>query len=133
MDVLDGTYTFPPDTDKWSRKILEEAHHTYALLADKKIPSTITTSNFQEYWQKANEKISSSFSRLHFGHYKAASFSPCNSSLHTAKLTACSRMGVPLKRWTIGLTVLLEKTRGNKFINKMRAICLFEANFNYFK
>ena len=28
--------------------------------------------------------------------------------------------------------VLLEKTRGNNFINKMRAICLLEANFNYF-
>ncbi len=28
--------------------------------------------------------------------------------------------------------VLLEKTRGNNFINKMRAICLLEADFNYF-
>jgi hypothetical protein len=131
MDILKGTYTIPPDTDKWSRKILEEAHYTYALLADKNIPFTITTSNFQEYWQKANEKISS-FSRLHFGHYKATSFSPCNSSLHAAKLTACSRMGVPLKRWTVGLIVFLKKTRGNNFINKMRTICLLEANFNYF-
>jgi hypothetical protein len=29
-------------------------------------------------------------------------------------------------------TVLLEKTRGNNFIHKMRAICLLEADFNYF-
>jgi hypothetical protein len=28
--------------------------------------------------------------------------------------------------------VLLEKTCGNNFINKMRAICLLEADFNYF-
>ncbi len=36
-DILEGTYTFPPDTDKWTAKILEEAHRTFALLADKTI------------------------------------------------------------------------------------------------
>ncbi len=40
--------------------------------------------------------------------------------------------GVPLKRWGIGLTILLEKTKGNNHIHKMRAICLLEANFNFF-
>jgi hypothetical protein len=66
-----------------------------------------------------------------FCHYKAASYSTTLSSLHAAKLTACGRMGVPLARWSAGLTVLLEKTHGNNFINKMRAICLLEAKFNY--
>jgi hypothetical protein len=41
-------------------------------------------------------------------------------------------MGVPLARWSVGLTVLLEKIRGNYFLNKMRAICLLEGGFNYF-
>ena len=40
--------------------------------------------------------------------------------------------GVPLKRWGIGLTILLEKTKGNNHIHKMRAICLLEADFNFF-
>jgi hypothetical protein len=31
----------------------------------------------------------------------------------------------------VGLTILLEKTRGNNLINKMRAICLLEADFNW--
>jgi hypothetical protein len=112
--------------------ILEEAHHTYTILANEKIGTTITVHDFQTYWRKVNEKTSSSFSRLHFGHYKAASHSSLLSSLHTAKLTACARMGVPLTRWSIGLTVLLEKICGNNFIHKMRAICLLEADFNYF-
>jgi hypothetical protein len=60
------------------------------------------------------------------------SYSSSLSSLHTVKLMACGRMDVPLARWSIGLTVLLEKTRGNNFINKMRAICLLEGDFNYF-
>jgi hypothetical protein len=79
-------------------------------------------SEFQGYWQRANEAISSSFSRLHFGHYKAASFSKDLFALHAAKLTACGKKGIPLSRWGIGLTVLLEKTRGNNKINKMRAM-----------
>ncbi len=97
-DILEGTYTFLPDTDKWTAKILEEAHHTFALLADKTIDSTISVSEFQGYWQRANEAISSSFSRLHFGHYKAASFSKDLSALHAAKLTACGKKGIPLSR-----------------------------------
>jgi hypothetical protein len=112
--------------------ILEEAHNTYTILANKKIVTTISVRNFQEYWQKVNKKTSSSFSRLHFGHYKTASYSSTLSSLHAAKLTACGRMGIPLTRWGVGLTVLLEKTRGNNLINKMRAICLLEADSNYF-
>jgi hypothetical protein len=50
-DILEGTYTFPPDMDKWTAKILEEAHHTFALLVEKTIDSTISVSEFQGYWQ----------------------------------------------------------------------------------
>jgi hypothetical protein len=66
------------------------------------------------------------------GHYKAASFSKELFALHTAKLTACGRKGIPHSRWSIGLTVLLEKTHGNNFIKKMRAIVLLEGDFNYY-
>ncbi len=84
LDVLKGTYTFPPDTDKWTAKILQEAHHTYVLLGNKTI-DTISVSDFQGYWQWADKSISSSYRRLHFGHYKAASFSMDLSALHAAK------------------------------------------------
>ncbi len=132
QDILEGTYTFLPDTDKWTAKILEEAHYTFTLLADETINSTTSVSEFQGYWQQANEAISSSFSRLHFGHYKAATFSKDLSMLHAAKLTACGKKGIPLSRWGIGLTVLLKKTRGNNKIHKMCAICLLEGDFNYY-
>jgi hypothetical protein len=108
LEILKGTYTFPPNTDQWTRMILEEAHHTYTILAQGKNKTTISMRDYQDYWQSAIKKTSSSFSRLHFGHYKAASYSTTLSSLHAAKLTACGRMGVPLARWSIGLMVLLE-------------------------
>ncbi len=53
------------------------------------------------------------------------------SAMHAAYLTACAKKGIPLSRWGVGLTVLLEKIIGNNFVHKLRAICLLEANFNW--
>jgi len=53
------------------------------------------------------------------------------SAMHAAYLTACARKGISLKRWGVGLTVLLEKITGNNFVHKLRAICLLEADFNW--
>jgi hypothetical protein len=75
LDILDGSYAFPPDTDKWTIKILQEAHHTYKLLNSGTIKTTVTIEEYQEYWQRSDEAISSLYSRGHRGHYKAASYS----------------------------------------------------------
>jgi hypothetical protein len=95
-DILDGTYAYPSDTDQWTVRILQEAHYTYKLLCDNRIDGNVSIHNFQSYWQDANKRISSSFIRLHFGHYKAASSDKHLSALHAAKLTACARHGTPL-------------------------------------
>ena len=132
QDILDGTFTYPQDTDLWTTKFFEEAQHTYAMLGGENIDTAISVSDFQGFWQRANENKSSSFSGGHYGHYKAASFDKHLSAFHAAKLTACARKGVVLSRWTVGLTVLLEKTPGNNKIHKMRGIVLVEGDFNYY-
>jgi hypothetical protein len=91
----------------------------------------VSIEDYQEYWQRSDEAISSSYSRGHRGHYKAASYSRDLSALQAAKLSTCTKKGVPLARWGAGLTVLLEKTHRNNLINKMRTICLLEADFNW--
>ncbi len=132
LEILDGTYEYPPDTDTWTIKYFEEAQHTYAFLANKKIDTTISVTDFQGFWQCTDEKVSSSYSGSHFGHYKATSYSKDLSALHAAKLTACGRKGMVLDRWTVGLTVLLEKTWGNNKISKMRGIVLVECDYNWY-
>jgi hypothetical protein len=122
----------PPDTNEWMMKILVEAHMLYLRLSSKSIETTVSIFDYQDYWQGANEAISSSYSRIHFGHYKAASFDRNLSTLHAAKLSTCAKKGIPLARWGIGLTVLLEKTQGNNNIHKMWAIMLLEGDFNYY-
>ena len=100
------------------------------MLGGEIINTDISVYDFQGFWQHADEKKSSSFSGGHYGLYKAASFDKHLSAFHAAKLTACARKGIVLTRWTVGLTVLLEKTPGDKRIQKMRGIVLIEGDFN---
>jgi hypothetical protein len=74
---------------------VQEAHYIFKMLSNKPIDTTVSVLNFQSYWQCANELISFSYSRLHFGHYKAASFDKDLSAPHAAKLSACANWGVP--------------------------------------
>ncbi len=53
------------------------------------------------------------------------------SALHCTKLTLAATTGIPLTRWGRSLTVLLEKLFGNIYMDKMRAICLLEADYNW--
>ena len=47
----------------------------------------VTMEDFQYYWRKAKERTSSSFSRVHFGHYKAAAKSEYLFKIHALKLS----------------------------------------------
>jgi hypothetical protein len=131
QQILEGTYDFPPDTNIWMKKILQEAHYTFFHMSGTKIAIFVTTEDFQDFWRRVNEGTSSSFSGITFLHYKAAASNPMLSAMHTAYLTVCARRGLPLAQWGIGLTMLLEKVAGNNFIHKLRAICLLEADFNW--
>ena len=58
-------------------------------------------------------------------------FSKRLTRLKLLQLNMVLRMGTPLKRWLNGLTLMLEKEAGNINIDKLRAICLFEADLNW--
>ena len=55
------------------------------------------------------ERTSSSFSGVHFGHYKAAAYSDFLSRTHALKLSIISKTGAALDIWARGLNVMLEK------------------------
>jgi hypothetical protein len=47
------------------------------------------------------------------------------------KLSLAASTGISMDQWGSALTVLLEKQFGNIYLEKMRAICLLEADFNW--
>jgi hypothetical protein len=131
QQILEGTHDYPTDTKIWTKKILQEVHYTFSQISSAEIATTITTEDFQNFWQWFIERTSYSFSGITSLHYKAAALHPMLAVMHAAYLMACTLKGVPLVRWGTGLTVLLEKVVSNNFAHKLQAICLLEADFNW--
>ena len=95
------------------------------------IQTSITRADFQDWWRTAKEAIQSSKCGYHFGHYIAAAENDYLTALHTARINLALETGIPYERWGHGLTCLLEKEFGSIYVDKLRAICLFEADFNW--
>jgi hypothetical protein len=115
--VLDGTIVFPEGSDEATVKLLQEMAHIY-LAATKggSKNEELRLEAFQSYWKSAKERTSSSYSGRHMGHYKAASASPALAALHVGSINLAGRAGLPLDRWRKGVTCLLEKERGNCYV-----------------
>lgn len=129
--ILRGTFDFPPDTDPWTRAILQEAAIAFQHMSPNEVVTMVTAEDFQRYWLTAREVTSSSYSNMHFGIYMANARNMKLATLHAAKLSLAAKLGITLDRWHKSLTVLLEKTFGCTLIKKLRAICLMEADYNW--
>ena len=91
----------------------------------------ISTEEFQYFWKRIKEGTASFYSRIHYDHYKAAAHSGRISTFLSRKITLIAKTGCPPERWSYGLTVMLKKIAGIALVNKLRAILLMEADFNF--
>ena len=129
--ILDGTFVPPEGTDGPTRIILEEISKIWHKMEGKEVDIVITREDFQFFWKRSREKTASSYSGLHFGHYKAAAHSNLLSDIHSSKLSLISQTGEAPERWARGLSVMLEKIAGIALVTKLRGILLMEADFNF--
>ena len=128
QDIINDEYLVNPQLDDYTLKFFSfigarEAATTFS--------AAIEASDFTGFWKSSRECTSSSMSGRHYGHYKAAAKRPFLSTLHSSFLNICSQCGISIKRWHKGLTVMLEKCAGNIKVEKLRAILLMEADFNF--
>lgn len=126
--ILKGEYNRDPNLDEYTNEFLEFISKRKQL---PKIEEEVKKEDFINYWRKARERTSSSLSGRHFGHYKAAAKSNILSEIHASFLHVAAQSGSCLNRWSKGLTVMLEKIKGNTKVDKLRAILLMEADFNF--
>ena len=132
LQILGGTYTFPPGTDEYTKLLITEAVALYHDLGGEDgVADFVSRTDFKQFWRTAKEKTESSKSGKHFGHYKAAAFDNTLSQLHATSLNAIRETGKSPARWKCSVTVLLEKVMGVRRVDKLRAICLLEADFNW--
>ena len=129
LEILAGSYEPDPTLDQWTTQFLEALEHTDP--ARPPINTTISASDYQAYWRRAKEKTSSSYSGLHFGHWKAAASNNYLSECHALSTELAYSSGFSFPRWQAGLSAMLEKQKGNDHVDKLRAILLMEADFNF--
>ena len=72
----------------------------------------------------------SSMSGVHYGHYKSAIQDDISTEILALQLTVVAQCGIPPESWSIGLQAMLEKIAGVCLVKKLRAIQLYEADFN---
>ena len=126
--VMEGKFRSDDKLDDTTNHFLQFVSRREALPS---IPAQITPDEFASYWNAAREKTASSMSGRHFGHYKAAAKCDTLCKVHASFTSEASLHGIFIKRWTKGLTVMLEKIENVIRVDKLRAILLMEADFNF--
>ena len=126
--VMEGNFTSDDNFDETTNHFLQFISQREKLPS---IPACITSGEFGSYWSSARERTASSMSGRHFGHYKAAAKRTSLCNVHATFASEASQHGIFIKRWTKGLTVMLEKIENVIRVDKLRAILLMEADFNF--
>ena len=76
------------------------------------------------------ERTSSSPSGLHVGYWKCHSMASNINWVNTSLTNIPFLSGYSTKQWRHGINVLLENSKGNCRIDRLRKILLYEADFN---
>ena len=129
--LLAGDVHIPWDVDNVTATILDEIIHLIGLLREGHCKIVLTDDQFWYYWRRFKERTTSSISGIHAGHYKMATYSNVIANFLSQKITLIARGGCPSDRWGHGLQVMLENVAGVALVNKLCAILLMEADFNY--
>ena len=130
--LLLGNVHIPWDIDNATATILNKIICLlFGLLCKGHSEVVVTDEHFCCYWQRYKERTSLLILGIHVGHYKTATHSDEITNFLSQKITLIAQGGCPPDKWGHGLQVMLEKVAGVALVNKLRAILLMEANFNY--
>ena len=126
-EILDGTFN-TSGVDPFTNQLIDQ------MKKPKNWSEISVDESFEEYqrgWQRARENTSSGPSGIHFGHFIAATYDDDVGTIHWLMSKIAMKRGIAPARWRQGTQVMLLKQPGNYQPGKMRAILLYEADFNH--
>ncbi len=125
--ILKGTFQCPASVGLYTQQLI-----TILKIPPRSsaVPSGISQADFIRHWQCSWECTSSSYSGLHYGHYKESVDCPGIADFHVWITEMAFTHGYSLSCWQSSLQVLLEKKPGSIQIVDLHALGLLEANFN---
>jgi hypothetical protein len=124
--ILNGKYTPLGPKDTWSQALIPFLCQTIPT----RNPHFISVSEHIAGWKRVKERTAAGPSGITIPHFKAHSVSPILSEIDTIMANLPYFFGFSPERWQKGLDVMIPKKPGIRQINTLRAILLFEADFN---
>ena len=82
-------------------------------------------------WHRSREFTSCGISGLHFGHFQASSNDFDIGTMDKWFIEVALRTGYSLRRWRIGIDVMIPKKVDSIRVDKLRTIVLLEPYFNF--
>jgi hypothetical protein len=128
--VLDGMYQTLANSDIATKELFNEIAAIRRLVQKDSAHIVITPEQWKRYWAIVNEETLSSESGLHFSHYIVGCRSEIVAHYHAARVLVVLAHTIQLKKWSRGLSVMLDKTLGVTLVSKLCAILLMKADFN---
>ena len=108
QQIIGEYFKIPTEMDDATALILDEIERIGTQVKLGKTTSTISADKFYYCWKQVKEGTSSSYSRIHYGHYKSAAHSKRVSRFLAQTITLIVHTGCPPDRWSYGLTIMLE-------------------------
>jgi hypothetical protein len=124
--ILGGQYNPSGQLDEWSRALIPFLRQTIPTCK----PNTISISEHIAGWKRVKERTAAGPSGITIPHFKAHGSSLFLSEIDTIMANLPYTFGFSPERWQKGLDVMIPKKPGIRHINTLRAILLFEADFN---
>jgi hypothetical protein len=130
--ILDGNFDLMSQIDEPMQAVHDFFAHLQRPHASdgSEIDTTFSVDDFTQGFKKVHERISSSASGRHMGHYKAALHNKQLSQMYATMINLPMRHQFVPKRWCTTIQVLIEKDKGRPKIDRLRTIQLVEADFN---
>ena len=129
--ILQGNFMIPAGVDPWAAKLIPHlARPKEVAQLQKRRNEGISTESHCDGWRKAKERTASGRSGITFAHFKAGADDDQIAAFETIMTSIPYETGISPRRWQQGIDVMLEKKKGNYRVDKLRAILLYEADFN---
>ena len=116
--ILAGAYICPPGTDAYNQEFVSAMKASTQY--NPGVPTTVKGKDFTQYWKKAKERTSSSYSGLHFGHYITWAQNELLAELHALEAEIIRTLGYSLECWQAGLSAMLDKKVG---VFRVKRLC----------
>jgi hypothetical protein len=132
VEILNRRYIIPEGTEYWAAKLIPQLARHQAVIAGSAtvLQQVVSLDSHCQGWKKAKEFTSAGPSGIMFAQFKAGALDPIIADLEAKMTSIPYQFGISPARWQKGTNVMLEKQKGTFRVDKLRAILLYEADFN---